>query len=333
MHLTCDIFTDSRLFYLNRQTLEKYQIIIYLFAIGLGLAFGILFPYFSNIFEKLLWPTIAFLLYATFTQIPIANLRLAFTNSSFIKSAIIGNFLIIPLVLLGLIQFLPNEPAIQIGVLLVLLVPCTDWFVTFTHLGSGDTKYAIAFSPISLLLQFVLLPLYLYLFLGEMFTITLAREQMILAFSLIVLLPLVAAYITEKILDKIPERKKLLSNFALMPVPILSLVVFMISATQVNIVMQSYKLFWHLFLIFSTYLIIAGILARILAYIFKLPTEQGRVLAFSFGTRNSFVVLPLALALPPPFDLAVVAIVFQSLIELLGMILYLWWIPKKLFPK
>lgn len=59
---------------------------------------------------------------------------------------------------------------------------------------------------------------------------------------------------------------------------------------------------------------------------------QGRVLAFSFGTRNSFVVLPLALALPPSSDLAVVTIVFQSLVELLGVGVYLWWIPQKLFP-
>lgn len=56
------------------------------------------------------------------------------------------------------------------------------------------------------------------------------------------------------------------------------------------------------------------------------------MLAFRFGTRNSFVILPLALALPNGYELTVVVIVFQSLIELFGMMWFVWWVPKRLFP-
>jgi hypothetical protein len=38
------------------------------------------------------------------------------------------------------------------------------------------------------------------------------------------------------------------------------------------------------------------------------------------------------LALPPSHELAIVAIVFQSLVELFGMVVYLWWVPHRLFP-
>ena len=76
----------------------------------------------------------------------------------------------------------------------------------------------------------------------------------------------------------------------------------------------------------------AGAAARLLARLFGLAPAHGRVLAFSFGTRNSFVVLPLALALPPSFEQTAVVIVFQSLVELFGMIVYLWWVPGRLFP-
>ena len=48
--------------------------------------------------------------------------------------------------------------------------------------------------------------------------------------------------------------------------------------------------------------------------------------AFSFGTRNSFVVLPLAL--PVSLEMAVVVVVCQSLVELLGMIAYLRWLSS-----
>lgn len=317
---------------MSRATLEKYQVLIYLAAIGCGLVVGIHSPHWADVFEGLLWPLLAVLLYTTFTQVPLVHLRQAASDVRFVKSAVVGNFLVIPVIVWGLAQFLPGEPAIRLGVFLVLLVPCTDWFITFSHLGGGDTKHAIAFSPVSLLLQIVFLPLYLWLFLGETFAIALARQEMIAAFGGLILLPLLGAFVTEKWAEQLPRRRKLLEGLAWFPVPLLALVVFVIAAAQVNLVTASVQLLGQLLLIYAAFLVIAGLLARILARYFGLPPSQGRVLAFSLGTRNSFVVLPLALALPPSFELAVVAIVFQSLVELIGMAVYLWWVPKRLFP-
>ncbi len=318
---------------MTRQNLEKYQVWIYLVAIACGLTSGIFLPGWVGVVERLLWPILALLLYTTFTQVPLLHLRKAISNIRFIKSAVIGNFLIIPALLWGVKHLLPADPAIRLGILLVLLVPCTDWFITFTHLGGGDTKLAIAFAPISLLLQMVFLPAYLYLFLGETFTITVARQEMMTAFAGFIVLPLIGAFVTQKWAEGTPRKAGWLYALAWLPVPLLSLVVFTIAATQVNLVTASYKFLSQLLLIYVGFLFVAGLLARLLALFFGLPTLQGRVLAFSFGTRNSFVVLPLALALPPSYDLAVVAIVFQSLVELLGMGVYLWWVPKRLFPQ
>ncbi len=83
-------------------------------------------------------------------------------------------------------------------------------------------------------------------------------------------------------------------------------------------------------LVFVVFLLAAGWLAKGLSQLFKLPVEQGRTLAFSFGTRNSFVVLPVALALPAGWELVAMVVVLQSLVELLGMLFYLWWVPCRL---
>jgi ACR3 family arsenite efflux pump ArsB len=79
------------------------------------------------------------------------------------------------------------------------------------------------------------------------------------------------------------------------------------------------------------FLVVAAVLAKVAAAMFRLPRPQARVLAFSFGTRNSFVVLPLALALPAGWELAALVIVLQSLVELLGMAVYLVIVPRILF--
>ncbi|WP_028574616.1 arsenic resistance protein [Desulfonatronovibrio hydrogenovorans] len=315
------------------QTLEKFQILVYLAAISCGLMTGSALSHPPDGLEVILWPLLGLLLYSTFTQVPLAGLGPALSNTPFLRAAVLGNFVVLPLIVWGLMQFLPGDPAIRLGVLLVLLVPCTDWFITFTHLGRGDARYAIAFSPVSLVLQLVLLPVYLWLFLGQTFTLALVRQEMLVAFGGLIILPLLGAFLTEKWVEKKPSRCSVLEVLAWFPVPLLALVLFVIAAAQVNLITGSMDVLGQLLKIYTLFLLIAGLSARCLARLFRLPASQGRVLAFSLGTRNSFVVLPLALALPQSFELAVVAIVFQSLVELLGMVFYLWWIPQRLFPE
>ncbi|MEP3165213.1 MAG: arsenic resistance protein, partial [Marinobacter sp.] len=78
----------------------------------------------------------------------------------------------------------------------------------------------------------------------------------------------------------------------------------------------------------SGYLLAAALVGKLLSNAFRLPGARGRTLTFSFGTRNSFVVLPFALALPDLWAPAVVVVVFQSLVELFGMTAYLKWLPR-----
>lgn len=317
---------------LKRETLEKYQVYIYLIAITAGLMLGGAFPEGADALELILWPVLGLLLYTTFTQVPLANLKEAFSSPRFMAAAVVGNFVVLPSIVWGLMALGPDEPAVQLGILLVLLVPCTDWFITFTHLGGGDTRRAIAFSPVSLLLQLLLLPVYLWVFLGTEVTTSVIQRELIAAFLGLIVLPLLLAFVTEKWAERKPLRQRVLETLGWFPVPLLAVVVFSIAAAQVSLVMGSLGLLWPLLLIFVAFLMIAGLLSRVLSRLFRLPVAQGRVLAFSLGSRNSFVVLPLALTLPPSFELAVVVIVFQSLVELFGMAVYLWWVPNKLYP-
>lgn len=122
---------------LTRQSLEKYQVLAYLAAIGCGLIAGMLSPDRASALEVVRWPILALLLYTTFTQVPMAHLRNASADLRLVTATVLGNFLVIPVVVWCLMSLVADEPAIRLGVLLVLLVPCTDWFITFTHLGGG----------------------------------------------------------------------------------------------------------------------------------------------------------------------------------------------------
>jgi arsenite transporter len=151
---------------LARETLEKYQVVVYLAAIACGLVVGAFLQTAARPLELIVWPLLGSLLFTTFLQVPFGRLGDAFREPKFLGVAVLGNFLVVPVLVWALVKLLPDVPAIHLGVLLVLLVPCTDWFISFSHLGKGDTNRAIAFAPISLLLQIALLPFYLWLFIG-----------------------------------------------------------------------------------------------------------------------------------------------------------------------
>lgn len=311
-----------------KDSLERNQVWLYVAAITLGMVIGWLWSSVTGSFEALLWPVLGVLLYATFTQVPLTRLAAAVRDVRFNVALVLGNFVIMPTIVWLLLFLAPADPAIRLGLLLVLLVPCTDWFISFTHLGQGDSARAIAASPILLILQIVTLPIYLWLFLGaEIVRADLAGHLMPVFFGLIIA-PLLLAWLTEKAGEKIPGLTGYIQVLGWLPVPALALVVFLIAASQITLVLETGRMLPQLLLIFSGYLIAAALVGKLLSNAFRLPGARGRTLAFSFGTRNSFVVLPFALALPDLWAPAVVVIVFQSLVELFGMTAYLKWLPR-----
>ncbi|MCX8029488.1 MAG: hypothetical protein N2712_05790 [Brevinematales bacterium] len=315
---------------MKREIIERYQVFYYLFSVIVGLTFGLVLRDLNSTIEVLIWICLGFLLYLTFVQVPILSMRDAFLDIKFILAAIIGNFFILPIVVWVILLLLPNDIGIRLGVILVLLVPCTDWFITFSHLGKGDTKLAIVFTPISLVLQVILLPVYVFIFLGRDIFISFSGTHILRIFGFVILLPLLMAFLTQYIL-KSRERSKYIDKLSLMTIPTLSVIIFLISSIQAGLVFDKYKTLLSLVPIFFMFLAVSLVISKFLSAIFRLSAFQSRVIAFSLGTRNSFVVLPLALALPEPFKISSVIVIFQSLVELLGMIFYIWFVPQKLF--
>ncbi|WP_105316895.1 bile acid:sodium symporter [Thermus tenuipuniceus] len=304
---------------------ERHQLPLYLGAalLGAGLGFGL--PGLAPWGEGFLWPALAVLLFFTFLQVPFRILRQAFRDRTFFLAAVVGNFLLVPLLVYGLLPLLPQDPGLRLGVALVLLVPCTDWFLAFSYLGRGDMARALVLTPLNLLLQLALLPLYLLLFFGEALSAYHPDPATLVGAGLVVLLPLFLAFWVQGR----PWGKALASRTAYWPVPLLTLVVFLVALGHAGLLPGLWGHLLLLFGVFLLYLAWALGLSLFLARIFRLPAKAGRTLAFSLGTRNSFLVLPLSLAVPEA-DLAPLVIVFQSLMELLGMVFFVRLVPRLL---
>tara|TARA_R100001015_G_C4607416_1_gene162514 strand:- start:571 stop:1038 length:468 start_codon:yes stop_codon:yes gene_type:complete len=148
---------------------------------------------------------------------------------------------------------------------------------------------------------------------------------------LIILIPLIGAAGTEWWTAAVPARKALTEPLAWCPVPLLAVVLLLIAGAHVGVVTDKLDVLLLITPFFVIFLFIAAGAAKIIAILLKLPTAQGRTLAFSLATRNSFLVLPVALSLPVGWEAAAIVIVAQSLVELFGMAFFVWWIPNRLF--
>jgi len=148
---------------------------------------------------------------------------------------------------------------------------------------------------------------------------------------LVVLIPLVLAALSERWIEARAGRDVWRERLAWWPVPLLTLVVFLIAGAQAEAVRAALRELLIVIPVFVVFLLAVPYIAKLLARLMALPSDHARTLAFSLGTRNSFVVLPFALALPAGWEVAAMVIVLQSVIELFGMVFYLWWIPRRLF--
>jgi ACR3 family arsenite efflux pump ArsB len=82
-----------------------------------------------------------------------------------------------------------------------------------------------------------------------------------------------------------------------------------------------------LYIAFAVVLVALGILV---ARMTRLDPASSRALTFSGVTRNSLVVLTLALALPPALALAPLVVVTQTLVELVVMVALARILPRLL---
>lgn len=312
---------------LTPATLERHQVGIYLTAILLGLLTGGMAPLQARSLEGIITPVLAGLLYVTFLQVPLTGLRRALTHGRFLGALFSANFLVVPLLVWLLADFLPENPALRLGIFLVLLTPCIDYVVVFAHLGKGDARLLLAATPVLLLVQILLLPLYLGLFLGRDALALMQAGPFVEAFLWLILLPLGLAWLTEVWSRNHITGRHFAAAMGWLPVPLMALTLFLVVAAESPRVGGAFAEIIQVVPVYIAFAVCMPVLARLVGRFFALDHLAGRALVFSASTRNSLVVLPLAFAVPGG-GLVPAVIVTQTLVELLGELVYIRWVPR-----
>ncbi|PZR12916.1 MAG: arsenic resistance protein [Azospirillum brasilense] len=310
-----------------RDALEAHQIPIYFAAVTTAAAVGMLVPG-ATILEAGINPSLAVMLFATFLPVPLADIGRAVARLRFLAALLATNFVLVPTLVLGLVQFLPGDPMIRLGVLLVLLAPCIDYVVTFSHVGRADARLLLAATPALLLVQVLLLPLYLRLILGDDAARLVRFEPFLHAFVWLIAAPLALAAMVQAAAQRSGALAWVSSLLGLLPVPATAAVLFVVVAAvtpQLGLGLEGALMAVPLYV---AYAVAAPLLGWAAARAAGLDGPAGRAVAFSAGTRNSLVVLPLAFAVPNAVPVLPAIIVAQTMVELVASLAYMRLIPK-----
>ncbi|MCW4356055.1 arsenic resistance protein [Hoyosella sp. YIM 151337] len=294
--------------------LERLQSVFVALAALLGLAAGIALPIGAAV-GSIVLPALLLMITAVFLQMDAAQVRAARDTKKLVAVSLVINFMWTPLFawMLGA-GLLGGAPDLRIGLLLLLVTPCTDWYLVFTALARGHLGGAAALLPINLVLQLLLLPVYVLLLGGEAAMIGVG--PLFEAIVLVLAAPLVVAVVLRWLTAGSARGRTLTNSASRAILPLLYLAVFAMFAWQGRVVADHGGELLLLLIPLGLFFVVTPLIARMAGSLSALPDDQRVTLTMTTVARNSPIALALAVAAFPDRPLIAVALVIGPLVEL-----------------
>ena len=141
--------------------LDKIEPLLLLLAVGSGLLLGAA-PAVRGVSGALVSPFLTFMLFGLFWDVPVKEISKSFRNVKFAATSFAINFLWTPVFAWLLTKvFMPGDPVLALGFILLMVTPCTDWYLVFTGMARGNVVLSSALLPFNLICQVLLLPVYI----------------------------------------------------------------------------------------------------------------------------------------------------------------------------
>ena len=295
------------------ELIEKIEPLIIISSIIIGLLFSNIQIIAQNS-GHLINIFLCLMIYGLFLETEIIELKNSFKNLKFTFTSLIINFIWTPLFgyFLGSI-FLKGNLDILIGFFMLILTPCTDWYLVFTKMAKGDMKLSLSILPINLVLQIILLPVYLILFFSS--KTTLNYSQIINSLLIVIVIPFIASLITKFVLTE-NLNEKTAELFSNLQIWFLALAVFCIFASQGNLLFENLNSIITIFIPLILFFGINVIIDLLVAEKINFSYPEYASLTMTTLARNSPLALAIAINSFVGHELIAIGLVIGPLIEL-----------------
>lgn len=289
--------------------------LIMLSAAIIGLAAGMLSD--CSDASLLIEPFLMVMLFFVFMCVSIRDIGKSFSNRRFTLTALTINFVWTPVfsLLLGLMF---AEIDVRIGLVMLLVTPCTDWYLVFTAMAKGNVPLSSSLLPLNLILQIVLMPVYLLVF----FNTQVDMDVPGLLWSMVVVLaiPLTAAIVVKALGTKVSKvaalGSKIDDNGDNLQLLFLCLAIAAMFASESAELLNHLELFVALIVPLLVFFAVNYIVATSVSKVQGFDTAETTSLVFTSMARNSPLSLAIAVAAFPEAPLLLLVLVIAPLIEL-----------------
>lgn len=254
-------------------------------------------------------------------------MKRAFRDIRFLGTVLVANFVIVPMLAWGLSRFVIDDRGLLLGVLFVLLTPCIDYVIVFAGLAGGAGARLLAAAPLLMLVQILLLPVFLFLFAGGAVLGVVDIGPFIRAFLLLIVVPLSAAAVVQALARRYRGGRFIEKIMAGAMVPLMMVTLAVVIGSQIAAVGSQITALLRVMPLYIAFVVLAVAIGKLASRVAQLDVSATRAVMFSTATRNSLVVLPLALAIPASMSIAPLAIVTQTLVELVAMLVLVRVVP------
>lgn len=298
--------------------LTKLQPAIIIAAAIIGIVAGQI-AFVSEHSGSLIEPFLMVLLFLIFLKIDVRDIGRSFKNVKFTLTSVIINFVWTPIfaVILGII-FLGDSMDMQIGLLMLLVTPCTDWYLVFTGISKGNVPLSTSILPLNLVLQMLLLPVYLFLFVGSESQLDLIPMAWSIVYVLVI--PFVLANLVKFIIGRYHRTEKLDDVMSAhgdnMQLVALCLAVVVMFASQGKMIVDDPVLLLQMLLPLGVFFIVNFVLAQLVGKRMGFDYADTTSLTFTTLARNSPLALAIAVAAFPNDPLIALVLIVGPLIEL-----------------
>ncbi|MDO4867981.1 MAG: arsenic resistance protein [Clostridia bacterium] len=295
----------------------KLQPVFIIASALVGLLLGYL-TRFGSFSVHLIEPFLMVLLFFVFLSVDGRKLRQAFHNRRFTFAALAVNFIWTPVFayLLGRV-FFRDVIDMQMGLMMLMVTPCTDWYLVFTALAKGNVALGASILPLNLLLQILLLPVYLMLFYGG--SVSIASGSVVLGIVIVLIVPFALAFACKQL-----ERRGALTKAVgwlrdkgddaqLM---FLCLAVVSMFASESRSLFENPAMLAKMLVPLILFFTVNFVLVRFIGGRLDFSKEDIVPLNFTTLARNSPLSLAIAVAAFPDRPLISLALVIGPLIEL-----------------
>jgi len=296
----------------------RWQVPVVLTAVAVGTALGLIFDL-GDAPERLVVPALVGLLALTFAGVNGRSFTEGIRPHPKVATASLAiNFAWTP-AFAGLLGWLllSGHPDLRLGLVMLLVTPCTDWYLVFTGTACGNVALAASLLPPNLVLQLLLLPVFVTVLTGAAADIPLAD----LAGSVAIVLgiPLVVAAAIRFLaaragahdrLDRVLERAQPVG------LALLATAIVAIFATHARMVTDNPDAFLRLLAPLTAFFVVTYLVATASTRALGLRYPERVTLTMTTLARNSPVALAIATAAFPDRPLVAVALVVGPLIEL-----------------